>query len=173
MKKVSVITKKIIALQLLLLIVVIMALPITYLPFKHFIFELQQETLGTLNSQSLELTTLTFSLKEYQKLPIEGEKEFVYKGNKYDIYETKHYNDSVNVKALKDTKETDLDNLHKEINNSTTAHKKTAKAFAFYFYEPIDQAAILKQPSLKHNQHIVILYNNPFSFSIVKPPRLV
>ena len=155
----------------------LLLLPLMIYPLRQMIFLSQSGEIRKLESNSGKLEKLVFTADAFSRLNFERDRrEFLYKGNMYDVHSITGAGDQVVVLALRDTRESRLllafQNQEKTDGSAGTAVTKVG--FMPYFcvdtFSPDFQTAAF---DLADYPNIQLIWSDPCSRICSPPPELL
>ncbi|TSA39185.1 MAG: hypothetical protein D4R64_00590 [Porphyromonadaceae bacterium] len=160
-----------------LLITGLLLLPLMIYPLRQMIFLSQSCEIRKLESNSGKLEKLIFTSDAFSQLIFErGRREFLYRGNMYDVHSITRAGDQVVVLALRDTRESRLllAFQNQEKTDGSAVQVVTKVGFMPYFrmdpFMPDFQIATIYQVTY---QNINLIYSDPCSRICSPPPELL
>ncbi len=151
--------------------------PLLLLPVRPLIFKSQSARIHELELTSDKLQRMVFTVEEFSQLNfIRPEREFVYRGNQYDVYSIQESGDRVIVLALWDSVETRfLETFQVQQNTDGTS----VPAFGNMSFMPYFQVGLFSPdlPSgsaeIYPGKYLSVLYSNPYPGIGSPPPELL
>lgn len=144
----------------------------------HLVFYIQRAALKSemkafLKDQKThkDVVQISFSAEELKQLEWEGDDEFCFEGEMYDVIQKKEDGNRIVVLCIPDKNETALLNEYQKTHRRNTSNSATAQLFSIHFVLPDNYSLQLPQKNIeKYFAHYFFNLQNLASTVIPPPP---